>query len=245
MFAHIIMLSTRIPSLARRKLTYLLLSLTLASCAHTPPQPQAQSSTRITIPTLAGQLEIGDIVFIRATALPFKKIARDTGSWTNHVGIITGEENGEYQVSESTFPFSRTTTLSRFLARSENGRFAISRLNTPLTAQERRAIEKAAQERAGIFYDTGFDLHSRRQFCSRYVHEVLSEATGAHIGTVTTLETLLKENPGADMTFWRIWYFGQIPWERKTITPASMLTSPDIHTVYDGYADTRHFSQRK
>src|SRR6185369_3192976 len=44
--------------------------------------------TTCNVEELGRQLEVGDIVFIHVDVLPFRKIARDTGSWTNHVGII-------------------------------------------------------------------------------------------------------------------------------------------------------------
>jgi hypothetical protein len=87
-----------------------------------------------------------------------------------------------------------------------------------------------------VFYDTGFDLHSRRQFCSRYVLEVLREGAGIDVGRVETFAELLHESPGADLGFWRAWYFGRIPWQRETVTPASLLRTPGLATVFDGAA---------
>ena len=62
--------------------------------------------------------EVGDIVFIRVTVRPFLEVASATRSWANHVGIVVGERGGEPLIAESTFPLSRVTTMSRFLARS-------------------------------------------------------------------------------------------------------------------------------
>lgn len=85
-------------------------------------------------------------------------------------------------------------------------------------------------------YDTGFDLHSRRQFCSRYVREVIEEATGIQVGEVETFAGLLSRKPQTELGFWRVWYFGQIPWQRETVTPASLLRSPGLVPVFDGAA---------
>lgn len=184
---------------------------------------------------LSETLRVGDIIFVRIPILPFKKIAQDTGSWTNHVGIITRNEDGELVVSESTFPLSRGTQIDHFIARSEQGRVAIMRLNSPLTEDQKKRLMQAAEKRYGILYDTGFNLYSRRQFCSRFVYEVVKEATNIGVGEVETLESLFKENPNADLTFWRTWYLGFIPWERKTVTPASVLNSKHLHSLFDGY----------
>jgi hypothetical protein len=186
--------------------------------------------------TLARSLAVGDLVFIRIGAYPFRKVAEATGSWTNHVGIVVDTSGTEPLVGESRFPFSGTTTLARFVARSVGGRVAVMRLPVPLSAAQREAVVAAAAKRANVFYDTGFDLHSRRQFCSRYVREVLHEAAGVDVGRVEDFRTLLVQAPDADVGFWRAWYFGSIPWQRETVTPASVLRTPGLATVFDGVA---------
>ncbi|KWC70758.1 YebB family permuted papain-like enzyme [Burkholderia cepacia] len=185
--------------------------------------------------SLPAEPEIGDIVFIRVTVRPFLEVANATRSWTNHVGIVVGERDGEPLVAESTFPLSRVTTMSRFLARSDRGACVIARLKQPLDAEQRRRLVDAAMRRTGVVYDTGFDLASRRQFCSRFVREVVRDATQIVLGDVETFDTLLRRNPDHPLGFWRIWYFGRIPWQRRTVTPASLLESDALRVV----ADTR------
>ena len=182
-------------------------------------------------------LRIGDVVFIRIGAAPFRQVAAATGSWTNHVGVVVGRDDGRTVIGESRFPISGTTSLSRFVARSERRRVAVARLKMPLSPSQHASLAAAARARNGILYDTGFDLHSRRQFCSRYVHEVLHEATGVRVGEARTFRELLAEQPGADLAFWRAWYFGLIPWNRRTVTPASLLASPSLEVVFDGIVD--------
>jgi hypothetical protein len=189
----------------------------------------------VTPAALAGQLEVGDLVFIRVSALPFRKVAETTGSWTNHVGIVVATDGAEPIVAESTFPFSKRGGLAHFLGRSEGGRVEISRLNAPLSPAQQQTLTLAAQKRMGIFYDTGFDLHSRRQFCSRFVHEVVQEATGIQVGRVETFGDMLAQNSETSLGFWRLWYFGRIPWQRETVTPASVLNSAQLHAIFDGY----------
>ena len=183
---------------------------------------------------LAPALSVGDVVFIRVAARPFREVAAATDSWTNHVGIVTDTSGEEPLIAESTFPLSRTTKLSKFVARSEGGRVAVVRLKAALTAEQSQQIVVAAQRRTGILYDTGFDLHSRRQFCSRYVREVIEEATGVRVGEVETFAALLTRRPQTNLGFWRVWYFGQIPWQRETVTPASLLRSAELVPVFDG-----------
>jgi len=86
-----------------------------------------------------------------------------------------------------------------------------------------------------VFYDTGFDLNSRGQYCSRFVREVLAEATGVTLGEVETFGALLARNPDASLAFWRFWFFGRIPWDRQTVTPASLYRSDRLRPIFDGY----------
>jgi hypothetical protein len=185
---------------------------------------------------LARSLAVGDIVFTRIGTYPFRKVAEATGTWTNHVGIVLDVSGTEPVIGESRFPFSGSTTLSRFVARSAGGRVAVMRLPAPLTAAQQRALVAAATQREHVFYDTGFDARSHRQFCSRYVREVLQQGAGIEVGRVETFQTLLANAPQADLGFWRVWYFGSIPWQRETVTPASVLRTPGLKAVFDGTA---------
>lgn len=210
------------------------LSLTLLAAA--PPAAHAGMTLQQTSSSdLAHQLQVGDVVFTRIPAYPFRQVAASTSSWTNHVGIVIDTSGAEPLIGESKFPLSQATPLSRFVARSENGRVAVRRLEQPLNSQQQQAIKTAAERRFGVLYDTGFNLQSSRQFCSRYVREVLQESTGIQVGETETFAQLLASNPQANLDFWRVWYFGNIPWQRQTVTPASLLHSPRLQAVFDGY----------
>jgi cell wall-associated NlpC family hydrolase len=205
--------------------TLLLLVTTAAS---------AMASAATPLDELASQLRVGDLVFIHVGFKPFREVATATGSWTNHVGIVVAADSHGVQVAEATVPWSRRGSLQRFVARSEGGRVAVRRLAQPLTEAQIQQVDAAARRREGVLYDTGFDLHSPRQFCSRFVHEVLRDATGHTVGEVQTFHHLLQQQPGTELGFWRAWYLGQIPWQRHTVTPASVLQSPLLQTVFDG-----------
>lgn len=198
-------------------------------CDAAPPLPE------IEMPILRQQIRPGDVVFIGIPIYLFRKVAESTGTWTNHVGVVTQiRPDGEVVIAESTFPFSRETTLTAFVQRSKNQRVAIAHLPFALSAQEQHALQNAVQRRLGTFYDTGFNAQSKRQFCSRFVYEVLAESINLQVGKVETFRTLLNRHPEADLSFWRMWYFGQIPWNRQTITPASLLESKKLKVFFDG-----------
>lgn len=198
--------------------------------------PQAILSGKQQTPAqLGSQLQVGDLVFIRAKPLPFRKVADATNSWTNHVGVVVEVSGAAPVIAESTFPVSRYTSLARFVARSEEGRVAVLRPAAKLSVEQQQGIRAAAARRQGVFYDTGFNLDSKGQFCSRLVHEVMQEGAGISLGKVETFSDLLKHNPSASQTFWKVWFFGRVPWNRKTITPASLLASSQVQPVFDGW----------
>jgi cell wall-associated NlpC family hydrolase len=190
-------------------------------------------------PSFADQLMPGDLLFIRVRARPFLEVATATRSWTNHVGIVVEAGGHEPLVAESTFPFSRLTVLSRFVGRSARGEVVAARLASAAGEARTRRIRAAAARRMSVFYDTGFNLDSRRQFCSRFVREVLVDALDIEIGDVQTFEQLYSNNADADLRFWNAWFLGCIPWARRTVTPASMLDSPLITLIYDNRSLSR------
>ena len=183
---------------------------------------------------LENSLRPGDLVFIRIPGHPFKQVADVTNTWTNHVGIVVSLGPAGAVVAESRIPISCCTSFRSFVGRSSQGRVAVLRLPWLLSEEEIRRLRYAARRRLGRLYDTGFNLRSRRQFCSRFVREVLEEATGAVFGEVTTFSDLLARNPATDLRLWKVWYFGRIPWERTTITPASLYESSSLRIVFDG-----------
>jgi len=206
----------------------------LSACAAVLITTPTGAATEVTLAELAPRLKVGDVVFIRLPVKPFREVAAATNSWTNHVGVVVDIETAEPQVAESNFPFARSGGLAAFAARSEDGRLAVTRLDAELTPAQKVLLRDAVHKRLGTFYDTGFDLHSKRQFCSRFVREVLLESTGTTVGDVETFATLLSRRPDANLGFWKLWYFSRIPWQRETVTPASVLASPALQTVFDG-----------
>jgi hypothetical protein len=195
-----------------------------------PERPLSVSGVR----EVETSLRVGDLVFTRIHGHLFSEIASLSGTWTNHVGVVTALSSAGAIVAESRVPFSCCTSFRRFVRRSSQGRVAVLRLPWRLSADETRRLQRAAGERMGYLYDTGFNLRSRRQFCSRFVREVLEESTGAVLGEVLTFSELLARKPDTDLRLWKVWYFGRIPWERTTVTPASLYASSSLQVVFDG-----------
>jgi hypothetical protein len=202
-----------------------------------------------TLPTLnprelESTLRAGDIVFTRIGGAPFRQIADATGTWTNHVGIVVGFNRTGAVIAESRVPLSCRTRFANFVRRSADGRVAVLRLPRPLTEGEVRRLQQETGCRMGRLYDTGFNMRSGRQFCSRFVREVLQASTGETVGEVVTFRDLLEREPDADLRLWKVWYFGRIPWERTTVTPESLYASPSLEVVFDGLTRGRARSKK-
>ena len=118
------------------------------------------------------EYEIGDIVFTCIGAALFGQISAASNCWSNHVGIIIGHNGEDFLVAESRVPLSTITTLSRFIKRSSNQRYAIKRLDVGLTEQQKQRIVEQVPSRLRKLYHTGFKYESSRQFCSKFVFDI-------------------------------------------------------------------------
>ena len=186
-----------------------------------------------TLRSITPKLQDGDLIFIRISNPVFRQVAKTTASWETHVGILFSGPDGSWQVAESRFPLSTFTSLERFIRRSDRGRFLITRYHAELSPAEKSQLRESARARMGRLYNLGFNYDSRLLYCSKFVFDVYREATGCHVGNLTTFRQLLADNPQAPLGFWRVWFFGFIPWERRCVTTTSELKSPEFVPVYD------------
>lgn len=175
----------------------------------------------------------GDIVFISIPNFLFRRVAKTTCSWTSHVGVVHSQIDGQWVIAEGAVPVSKKCPLDKFLQRSENNSVSIRRLKEDLTPDEILRIQKSADSRMNKLYHLGFDFNSTRQYCSKFVYEVFKEALDVEVGELETFKELLNKNPTLSKTFWKIWFFGFIPWKRKTVTPASQYESLILETVFE------------
>jgi len=174
----------------------------------------------------------GDIIFSRIPNLLYRKVAEATGSPTSHVGILFSDGKGGWLVAESKVPLARYSTLQNYLSRSAGGWHVIRRLRSPLTPEQIQALRAESDARMGTLYHTGFHYTAKRTFCSKFVHEVFKAALGIEVGKVETFAQLLQRQPATALAFWQVWFFGRIPWQRTTVTPASQLESDVLETVW-------------
>jgi len=190
--------------------------------------------------TIEPMLQEGDLIFIQIRNPVFNRIAETCGSWDSHVGILFKDKDGDWQVAESTVPVSRFTSLKRFLMVPWHGRYVIRRMKGGLSSNDKLRLRQASEARMGRLYQTGFNYDSKRNlYCSKFVHDVYRDATGEEVGKVQTFRELLASNPDAPVGFWKLWFLGSIPWDRRCVTPTSELKDADFTTVFDSKASRK------
>lgn len=198
-----------------------------------PPltNPNAGLSKDNTLRTHAG-LRSGDIIFIAIPNPLFSHVSAATGCPATHVGIVFNDPAKGWVVAESAVPLSKITPLDKFIARSADGWCVIRRLKLGLTDAQVRALRTECDARMGVLYHPGFRYESDRLFCSKFVYDVYESALGIHVGELETFSELLHRRPESSLTFWKVWFFGRIPWNRITVTPASQFESARLKTVW-------------
>lgn len=182
----------------------------------------------------------GDFVFTRIDNILYKKVADTSCSWSSHVGLIIDQnDDGSFVVAESKVPRSTYSSFRSFVERSEGGRLEVRRLKGGLKDDQLTKLQQEAALRMGLWYHFRFNYDSKKQFCSKFAYDVYHKALGIEVGKIETFTELLHRNPQTPMGFWKLWFFGRIPMQQRTVTPASQLESTNLETVYSNLENFR------
>lgn len=184
------------------------------------------------VEALSHQLRDGDLVFISVINPLFKHVANATHSRATHVGIAFYDQTRGWLIAESTVPFAKYTSLNRYLRRSYGRWVAVRRISQNLNANQTQLLRNACDKRMGRWYDFGFNYDSPRLFCSKFVFDVYREAINIEVGSLQSFEDLFRPDTNQSLWFWRMWFFGEIPWSRRTVTPASQLSASSLICVF-------------
>jgi hypothetical protein len=190
---------------------------------------------------LSQNLRSGDLIFSEVDNFLYRRVARVSGGWTSHVGIIMRDVDHRWVVYESRPPYSSKTPLCDFVSRNAAGRIVISRYEFAdnIGRAEEQRLRESAEKRMHIRYDLWFDLDSRKStFCSKFVNDVFKEALGIEIGRIESLQELLSNianssSRAKDLKFWKAWFLGRIPWKQRTLSPQSQLDDRHFRIWFD------------
>jgi len=178
-------------------------------------------------------LEDGDIIFIRISNFLYRRVAETSDSWESHVGLAFHNPGGGWSVAESRVPVATFTPMEQFISRSDKGRFLVKRVREHLTGEEKACLRKAAESMMNKLYHQGFNYDSPRLYCSKFVYDVYKNALGREVGRIQSFRELLSAYPDAPVGFWRVWFFGVIPWARRCVTTTSQINDEKLVTVFD------------
>jgi len=184
---------------------------------------------------LADLLQPGDLIFVDRRGLLYRHVARATRSWTSQVGLCLRDSDGRWMVYEAGVPMVRKVELERFIRRTRGNRFAVRRLDPQPGGEEVVRLTEAADQRVGRFNGLSFNYDSRQLFGPKMIREIFAEAMGRELGQVVTMADLRSRLPASTLWFWRLWYLGAIPWQRRTMTPGSLFADPALHTVFESF----------
>lgn len=180
-------------------------------------------------------LQPGDLIFVERRGWLHRQVAKATDSWTSQVGLVLRDEDGRWVVYEAGVPLVRRVALERFIRRTRGNRFAVRRLIPQPRGEQLERLAGAAERCVGRFNTLGFDYDSRQLFGPKLIHDVYREALGRELGQITTLGDLRHQLSPSTLRFWRFWYLGAIPWQRRTITPDSLFNDPGLETVLESF----------
>jgi hypothetical protein len=172
----------------------------------------------------------GDLIFIDLPNPIFKQVAVSTQSWTSHLGLLLRADNGDWLVAESRFPRGILTHICSFINRSKHKKFEVKRYSGSLNALDISRLRSKALSQLDTIYDLGFDMDSDKQFCTKLVYQAY-QTIGIEVGQIQTFANLVGESADQSHLFWHLWFFGNIPWERRTLTPASQNRDSQFETV--------------
>jgi len=204
----------------------------------TPHLVRAETRSE-TCQSVSSLVQTGDILFIEIDNSVLKRVARASGGWTNHVGMIIGQNSaGDWLIAESKIPVSKTGSLCEFVDRTSVKKLAIRRHPDVTSGNHFELLRREAQARLGIAYDLKFNFDNKKQYCSKFVYEIYKAALGIEVGQIENLGILMdrmKSSPTylEDLAFWTIYYGGEIPREQRIITPESQYRDPKLITVLD------------
>ena len=214
------------------KLVTAFLLLTTLGFASEPVAPSAALCE-----ALSALVQPGDLVFVEIDNFVLRRVARATGGWANHVGIVLDRSAQGWTVAESKVPLSQTGSLCDLLERTR-APVAIRRHNRIWAANDMNDIKREVRARLGIAYDMKFNFDSKKQYCSKFVYEIFKAALDLELGKIETLGDIMdnmKDLPTyeEDLAFWEFYYGGEIPRNQRIVTPESQYRDANLRTIFD------------
>ncbi|CAM4218470.1 YiiX/YebB-like N1pC/P60 family cysteine hydrolase [Bordetella muralis] len=185
----------------------------------------------------------GDLVFQDSAGPQSTAIRTATKSHYTHMGIVRLTPSGPV-VIEAARTVSETP-LTKFLARGQQGQYAVYRLNTATPEGIQTALAEASRY-TGRPYDIFFRLEPDAIYCSELPYYAF-KAAGITLGKTERFGTLAIDNPAVRTLFLARWE--KHPdcqatdqagcWRRiqaqLLVTPASIAADPQVTRIFSNF----------
>src|ERR1700741_2636502 len=172
----------------------------------------------------------GDIIFIISASGQGKAIQLATKSKYTHVGMIF-KEGDETYVYHAVEPVMKST-LSDFVAYSEDGKYVVKRLKDQAVLNE--AVDgkmlAMAKKLLGKHYDIYFNWKDDEWYCSEFVWKLYQRNYGIEVGKLRPLKDFDLPSPAVKEIMAKR-YGTNIPLEENMISPGDMYNSDLLITV--------------
>jgi Permuted papain-like amidase enzyme, YaeF/YiiX, C92 family len=190
---------------------------------------------------LCNKLQDGDIVFQQSKTPQSTAIRQATGSPWTHMGLILGEQ-GNVRLIEAGVNGVAYTSLGSFVGRSRNRRVIVKRLKdqSVLTPEARARMRASLSEDLGKEYDNLFEWTNEKIYCSELVWRAYQRGVGISIGSVQRVRQLHYQEPAVRALIKERYRLSGSQIEASSlldeniVTPASILNSNVLETVFDG-----------
>ena len=177
------------------------------------------------------EIKNGDLIFQTSLSRQSKAIQLATKSKYSHCGLIYKEGN-EFYVFEAVQPVKRTT-LDKWIARGQDGKYVIKRLKNAdqfLTPEALRKMKQVGNQFNGKNYDLTFEWSDDKMYCSELIWKIYQRATGIEIGKLEKLSDFDLTNEDVKQKV-KERYGDKIPTNEIVISPAAIFDSELLITV--------------
>ncbi len=179
-------------------------------------------------PALAYEPQTGDIIFQISRSSQSKAIQLATHSDYSHTGMVIIRNKKPY-VFEAIGPVVYTP-LQKFIARGEDGKYVIRRVNGGLSAQQQKKLAQTAKGYLGKPYDLFFAWSDDRQYCSEVVWKVYFHALNMQVGKLQKMKEFDLSSPAVQAKI-KERYGKNIPLDETVISPQAVFDAPQLETV--------------
>lgn len=185
-------------------------------------------SLLVAAPVFAWEPQTGDIIFQVSRSSQSKAIQLATHSNYSHIGMVV-IRNGKPYVFEAIGPVV-FTALPNWIARGENGKYIVRRVNGGLSSQQQHKLIQMTKSYLGKPYDLVFSWTDDRQYCSEVVWKVYHNALGMRVGELQKLKDFDLKQPAVQAKL-KERYGKNIPLNETVISPQAVFDAPQLKTV--------------